>query len=261
MPTWNPQQYGAFLDSRTRPSSDLVQRLQHLKPHRIVDLGCGPGNSTVVCAKQWPDAAIIGIDNSPDMIAAATTAYPDRSWKVDDIGAWASTPPDPDAPVDLIFSSAALQWVPNHAMLFPQLIGKLAPGGALAAQMPAYEAPPNRIMREMAAAPHWRDHFPDGRSDEWLNHPLPFYYDALAPIAKWLDLWSTEYLQIVKTVDGIVEWYKGTGLRPYLDRIPNEPDRHCFLAEFRDRLEPYYPRARNGQVLFPFRRIFIVAGV
>jgi trans-aconitate 2-methyltransferase len=104
-----------------------------------------------------------------------------------------------------------LQWVDDHATVFPRLIEKLSPGGVLAAQMPAYDAVPNRLMREMAATPRWRQWFPDGRAKEWRSHPLEFYYRVLAHTAKWLDLWATDYLQLMPDVDGIVEWYKSTG--------------------------------------------------
>jgi trans-aconitate 2-methyltransferase len=147
----------------------------------------------------------------------------------------------PRRKVDPIFSSAALQWVDDHATVSPRLIEKLSPGGALAAQMPAYDAVPNRVMREMAASPHWRQWFADGRAKEWRSHPLEFYYSALAHSVKWLDLLATDYLQIMSDVDGIVEWYKSTGLRPYLDRIEEEGQRAEFLDEYRSRLDPFYP--------------------
>src|SRR5215475_11574851 len=121
MAIWNPAQYGIFLEWRTRPSYDLVQRINIAAPRQIVDLGCGPGNSTAVCAERWPTASILGIDNSPEMIAAARDAHPDWRWAVDDIGEWSSRPRDPAEEIDLIFSSAALQWVPDHATVFPRL--------------------------------------------------------------------------------------------------------------------------------------------
>jgi trans-aconitate 2-methyltransferase len=195
------------------------------------------------------------------MIASARASQPDRCWIVGDIGEWILQPPKPGEQVDLIFSSAALQWVDDHATVFPRLIEKLSPGGVLAAQMPAHDAVPNRLMREMAATPRWRQWFPDGRAKEWRSHPLEFYYRVLAHNAKWLDLWATDYLQIMPDVDGIVEWYKSTGLRPYLDRIEDEGQRAEFLHEYRSRLDLFYPTSEGGGVPFPFRRIFIVAGV
>src|SRR4051794_32025201 len=156
MANWSPTQYSTFLDSRTRPSRDLVQRININAPRQIIDLGCGPGNSTAVCADRWPAASILGLDSSPEMIAAARTAYPDHRWVVGDIGQWALQPSKPGEQFDLIFSSAALQWVDNHETLFPRLLSKLSPGGVLAAQMPAYDAIPNQTMREMATSERWR---------------------------------------------------------------------------------------------------------
>ena len=188
MASWNPTQYATFLEWRTRPSRDLVQRINITAPRQIVDLGCGPGNSTAVCAERWPAAAILGVDSSLEMIAAARAAQPDRYWAVYDIGDWALQPLEPGETIDLIFSSAALQWIDDHATVFPRLIKKLSPGGILAVQMPAYDAIPNRLMREMAANERWHLWFPDGRAKEWRSHPLEFYYTALATSAKSLDL-------------------------------------------------------------------------
>ena len=154
MASWSPSQYGTFLDWRTRPARDLAQRINIAATRgKIIDLGCGPGNSTAVCAEHWPAASIVGLDSSPEMIAAARAAQPDRCWIVGDIGEWALQPLEPENRVDLIFSSAALQWIDDHATVFPRLIEKLSPGGVLAAQMPAYDAIPNRTMREIASRP------------------------------------------------------------------------------------------------------------
>jgi trans-aconitate 2-methyltransferase len=261
MASWNPTQYGAFLDWRTRPSRDLAQRINITAPRRIIDLGCGPGNSTAVCAERWPAASILGLDSSPEMIASARASQPDRCWMIGDIGEWALQPLGTGEQVDLIFSSAALQWIEDHATVFPRLLEKLSPGGVLAVQMPAYNAIPNRLMREMAAGAQWRRWFSNGRAKEWRSHPLEFYYEVLSHRVKRLDLWATDYLQIMPDVDGIVEWYKSTGLRPYLDRIDDEGQRVEFLEEFRSRLEPFYSKSPVGGVPFLFRRIFIVAGV
>jgi trans-aconitate 2-methyltransferase len=260
MPSWDPSQYSTFLDWRTRPSRDLLQRVDLVSPRQVIDLGCGPGNSTALCAERWPAASIIGLDSSSEMIEAARTSQPDRHWRVGDIGAWALEPTHSDERVDVIVSCAALQWVDNHADMFPRLIGKLAPGGVLAAQMPAYDAIPNRVMREMAASERWRKWFPAGRANEWRSHTLEFYYDVLAPCTKWLDLWATDYLHIMPDVNGIVEWYKGTGLRPYLDCIDYAGERQEFLDEYGARLSPLFPQSQAGGVPFLFRRIFIMAG-
>lgn len=257
---WNPNDYITYLDLRTRPSRDLVQRIP-TSPLRIVDLGCGTGNSTGVCAQQWPTASIVGLDSSAEMIGAARSNYPSGKWVVKDIAEWVYETADMDHEIDLIFSSAALQWVNDHARLFPRLLTKLAPGGVFACQMPAYDAIPNRLMREMAASARWRSSFPNGRAEEWRSHSLDFYYAILARSAKWLDLWATDYLQIMSSVDEIVEWYKSTGLRPYLACIPDSEERRQFIEEYSSRLSALYPASEAGGLPFLFRRIFIIAGV
>ena len=259
MPVWNPAVYETFLDLRTRPSRDLAQRVP-ISPASIIDLGCGTGNSTAVCAENWPEASIVGLDSSAEMIAAARVAQPDRRWMQGDIAQWVFQPLKPVERVDLIFSSAALQWIDDHATLFPRLLHQLSPGGVLAVQMPAHDALPNQIMREIAASDRWRRWFPNGRARAWRSHPLDFYYTILAPHTKRLDLWATDYLQIMPAVDGIVEWYKGTGLRPYLERLEGNEPQQDFLEEFRLRLATVYPESEAGGVPFPFRRLFIVAG-
>jgi trans-aconitate 2-methyltransferase len=194
------------------------------------------------------------------MIESARASHPDCEWKVGDIGQWARQSDDPAEQVDLIFSCAALQWVKDHAEMFPRLIRKLAPGGVLAVQMPAYDNVPNRVMREMAATERWSKWFPGRSANEWRSHALDFYYATLARCAKWLDLWATDYLYVMPDVKGIVEWYKGTGLRPYLDAIKDAGERQEFLHEFHARLSPLFPPSGAGGVPFLFGRIFIVAG-
>lgn len=223
----------------------------------MIDLGCGPGNSTAVCAERWPHASILGIDASAEMIEAARASRPDLRWSVRDIGEWIASD---DGEVDVIFSCAALQWVDDHAGIFPRLLRKLSPGGALAVHMPAYDAAPNRVMREMAVSERWRRWFPDGRAGEWRSHSLAFYYAVLAPHAKRLDLWATDYFQVMDDVGRIVEWYESTGLRPYLDGIEDVEERRRFLQEFTGRLKPLYPPSEAGGVPFAFRRHFMVAG-
>ena len=192
------------------------------------------------------------------MIESARQAYPSQDWRAADIGEWLQHAP-PNERFDVIFSSAALQWVRGHRDVFPQLVERLNPGGALAVQMPAYEAIPNRVMRELAASESWRQWFPEGRANEWRSHTLQFYYAALTRRVARLDLWATDYFQVMPSLSAIVDWYKSTGLRPYLDSIPETDERERFLAEYKARLGPFYPESEAGGVPFLFRRIFIVA--
>jgi trans-aconitate 2-methyltransferase len=254
VPTWNPQQYLKFAEERTRPCRDLAARVEAGSPRRIIDLGCGPGNSAEVLSARWPHAAITGLDSSAAMIETARAAFPQCEWRVGDIAEWAAADGRLDGErFDLVFSNAALQWVDDHAALFPQLLARVAEGGALAVQIPGnYAAPQGQLLREVGARFHLQVR-------EWRSHEIDFYYDALAPHASRLDLWATDYLHVMPNVEAIVEWYKGTGLRPYLDALPGEAERERFQAAYLEGLRPIYPPQANGAVLFLFRRIFIVA--
>jgi trans-aconitate 2-methyltransferase len=257
MPTWNPDQYLKFADERARPCRDLAARVLTNPVRRLIDLGCGPGNSTQILAERWPRAQLTGLDSSPDMIASARKSELDCEWIVGDAAAWAASIGEE---FDVIFSNAAMQWLPNHATLFPKLLRRAAPGGALAIQMPAnFDAPPHRLMREMAALPEWRAKFSPGKVREWHVHDEAFYYEVLAPVADRVDFWVTEYLHVLPDVAGIVEWYKGTGMRPFLEALASDDDRERFTTEYLQRLGQYYKPQSDGRVLFPFRRIFLIA--
>jgi trans-aconitate 2-methyltransferase len=255
MPTWDSAQYLRFADERTQPCRDLVARLGTMTTRTIIDLGCGPGNSTAALRARWPDAALTGLDHSADMLAAARASDARTIWCEGDIDAW-----QPAAPLDLVFSNAALQWVPDHAALFPRLFAAVAPGGALAVQMPGdLDAPAHALMRALPAAPQWRRHFPTPEIGEWRVEPLAYYYDLLAPQAVRLDLWTTEYLHVLPDHAAIVAWYRGSGLRPYLEALPRDSLRDAFCADFLAGVTRAYPAQPDGRVLFPFQRIFIVA--
>jgi trans-aconitate 2-methyltransferase len=255
MPTWNPELYLKFSGERTRPCRDLTARIAIERPGRIIDLGCGPGNSTAVLADRWPGAEIAGLDSSPDMVCQARASYPAFQWTHGDIAAWAG---EAGESFDIVFSNAALQWVPDHAAVFPKLLARVSPHGALAVQMPAnLDAPAQSLMRELAAEPRWREQLAGARN--WYSHDFDFYYDALSPHAAALELWSTEYVAQMDGIEAIVEWYRGTGLRPYLDALGGGPEEETFLAAYLERLRSAYPVHADGKVLFPFRRIFVVA--
>jgi trans-aconitate 2-methyltransferase len=221
-----------------------------------VDLGCGPGNSTAVLAGRWPSAEITGIDSAASMLVSAKKLLPQVKWEQGDISTWTSTP---GAAPNLIFSNAALQWVPDHAKLVPQLLQQAAPGGALAVQVPAnIDAPAHTIMREIARSAVWRRHFPAEGVREWHAHEPGFYYDILTPVATRLDIWVTEYMMYLPGPQGIVDWYQGTGLRPFLDALKEDEDRRVFLSDFLAEIALAYPPRSNGYVEFPFRRLFFI---
>lgn len=256
MPSWNSEQYLKFARERTQPAIDLAARITLEAPARVVDLGCGPGNSTAVLAQRWPGAAIAGIDSSAAMLAQARRDYPDWTWTEADIAKWHAPA---DARCDVVFSNAALQWVPDHRREFPRLLEQVAPGGALAVQVPAnLDSPAQRVMQELSTSAAWRGHFKTPPRS-WFVHAPEFYYDILAPRAARVDLWTTEYHHVLNGLDGVIEWYRGTGLRPWLDALPDDATREQFLGAYRARLVPYYPERIDGRVLFPFRRLFVIA--
>jgi trans-aconitate 2-methyltransferase len=254
MPTWNSDLYLKFATERSQPAVDLAARVAVDNPGNIIDVGCGPGTSTSVLARRWPHAHLTGLDSSPDMIAAAQKEIPNAEWLVGDIAAW-----EADRTVDIVFSNAALQWVPDHPVVFPRLFAQVVPGGALAVQMPAdIDAAPHRVMRELAASDAWRDHF-TALPREWHAEPPEAYYDILAPYATRIDLWTTEYVHVFPGVEKIVDWYRGTGLRPWLDALPDDATRARFEVAYGEAIAPLYPARVDGRVLFPFRRLFIIA--
>jgi len=262
MPSWNADQYLKFDRERTQPARDLLTRIEIETPGRVIDLGCGPGNSTELLAARWPEGKLSGLDNSRAMIDAARrdhpeTRWPNIGWLLGDIAGWAR---DPDGVFDVVYSNAALQWVPDHSALYPALFGRVAPGGALAVQVPAnLGAPAHAAMRSLAASDPWRSLLPPGGVREWFVHDAGFYYDRLAKTATQVDLWETEYLHVLDGPAAIVEWYKGTGLRPFLDALPSAEHRDGFLEEYLALITRAYPVRQDGRVLFPFRRLFLVA--
>jgi len=259
MPSWNADQYLKFAAERTQPARDLLARIGIDAPGRVIDLGCGPGNSTALLARRWPAADISGLDNSSAMIRQAEIDHPGQHWITGDIAEWAH---EPAGTFDVIFSNAALQWVPGHTALYPALLRHVASGGALAVQVPMnLDAPAHTAMRELASTPAWACMLPAEGVREWHVHDAGFYYDLLSPSAARLDIWETEYLHVMDGPAAIVEWYKGTGLRPFLDALPTDGDRENFLADYTDRIADAYPARPDGKVLFPFRRFFMVAWV
>ena len=254
MPTWDADLYLRFADERTRPASDLLARVGVDRPRRVIDLGCGPGNSTALLRQRWPGAAIIGLDTSPDMIAAAKKAYPEGTWIAGDIRTFA----DP-MPFDVIFSNAALQWVPRHGEVLPRLLGQVTPGGTLAVQVPRHiQSPLHQLMLRIADDPAWRDRMDAPRRTITVETPS-FYYDLLQPLADRIDLWETEYHHVLENPAAILAWIRGTGLRPFLEALAGDEERGRFEERLLGGLEQAYPRQGDGRVLFTFRRLFLVA--
>lgn len=244
--TWNPAQYLKFAGSRTRAASDLLARVPLESPTAVVDLGCGPGNSTALLAARWPEAKITGVDSSQEMLASARAAMPKAAWVEGDVATY-----EPDGSVDLLFANAVLHWLPDHEVLLPRLMGQLAPGGVLAVQMPMnFDAPAYRLIRDLAGTP---------TASDWRPPLTPeAYYRILAPHAASVDLWQTDYQQVMGGVDDILEWAKGTVLLPYLQGLGADA-MASLLGRYRTGLADLYPAQPDGKVLFPFKRLFFVA--
>jgi trans-aconitate 2-methyltransferase len=251
--SWNPQQYSRFAGQRLRPALDLIARIPAEHPQSVVDLGCGTGNVTRILRSRWPRARITGVDGSPQMLAEARKEEVDIGWEQSELGSW-----NPAEKYDLVFSNAALHWLDDHPALFARLAGYITSGGVLAVQMPRnFGAPSHTLMHELASSPPWRDALAR------LLRPMPVlepqaYYKVLAPRARSLDIWETEYLQILEGENPVAEWTKGTWLAPLLAALAPGA-RAAFEAEYRQRVAQAYPRQADGKTLFPFRRLFIVA--
>jgi trans-aconitate 2-methyltransferase len=250
---WDAKQYLRFGAERTRSAFDLLARIDLATPRRIVDLGCGPGNSTALLRERWPDAEITGLDSSADMLEAARRDHAGIDFVVGDIAEWT-----PDDGYDLVFSNAALQWVSDHERLLPRLIKAVAPEGVLAVQMPSnYDFATHRLMRQVAAEGPWRDRLAGARDPSPVKPP-EFYYDCLAPKCRRIVLWETNYIQVMDGVDAIIAWLHGTGLRPFLARL-EEQEQMLFLERYAALLAEHFPPQRDGRILLPYPRLFFIA--
>jgi trans-aconitate 2-methyltransferase len=250
---WDPAQYLKFADQRLRPAIDLLNRIDVDDPADIVDLGAGAGNVTRMLKERWPGARVTGVDDSQEMLDKAAAVAPEITWERADLASWR-----PPRPADIIYSNAALHWLDDHERLFPALFSSVAPGGVLAVQLPRnFSAVSHTSISEAARSGPWR------ATLEPLLRPAPvaepaFYYGLLAPHAATLDMWETEYLQVMEGDNPVKEWTKGTWLRPLLAAL-EEPERSRFEAHYADLVARAYPRRPDGRTLFPFRRLFIVA--
>ncbi len=254
--TWDPHQYLAFADHRLRPALELLARIPLERPRTVADLGCGTGNITAYLRSRWPTADLIGVDSSPEMLAQAEKQRVPGSpvrWEQDDLATWA-----PHEPVDLIYSNAALHWVGDHGAQFPRLVRLLAPGGVLAVQMPRnFAAPSHALMTTAAQAGRWRERLRPQMHAAPVAEPA-FYYDVLAPLCRIVDVWETEYQQVLTGENPVVEFTKGSWLKSLLDAL-QEPERSQFEGEYRRLVLDAYPKHHAGKTLFPFKRLFIVA--
>ena len=254
MPQWDAAQYLKFESQRTQPVIDLIHRIHLENPARVVDLGCGPGNSTAELRRRWPQASITGLDNSSAMIERARRALPEQQWQVADAASWTA-----GEPLDLVFSNAVLHWLPNHQRLCPRLLEQVAPGGALAVQVPAhYDSALHREILHVSANPAWSDRMEPARR-AFTHHSPEFYYDLLGPLSTRIDVWQTIYYHVLEAPESVLEWFRGSGLRPFLEVLAGREERQRFEALLLERYTESYPRRPDGRVLFPFRRLFFVS--
>jgi trans-aconitate 2-methyltransferase len=254
MSDWSAHQYLKFEDERTRPPRDLLAQVPLARASRVVDMGCGPGNSTELLLARYPDAKVIGLDSSPTMLKQARERLPKCEFIEADLSTWA-----PVERTDLLFGNAVFQWVPDHPAVLRRLIESLPAGGALAVQMPDNtDEPALALMREVASRGPWA-------KKSAVNHPareeLPrpgAYYDLLRPLCSGLDIWHTIYNHVMADHAAVVEWFKGSALRPFLSALdPGLGD--DFVAAYLAEIKRHYPSRHDGKVLLPFPRLFIVA--
>ena len=251
--SWDPAQYLKFAGERLRPAVDLLARVAVEAPATVVDLGCGAGNLAPLVAERWPAAQLIGVDSSPDMLAKARADHPRVQFVRADIGAWR-----PPQPVDVLYSNAALHWVDGHERLLPALLESLSPGGVLAVQMPRnFGAPSHTSIVETIELGPWRAKLASLVRREPV-HPPGAYWRLLQGRAAGLQIWETEYLQVLTGDNPVAEYTKGTWLKQFLDRLEGA-EREAFEADYRARVRAWYPPEADGRTLFPFRRLFIVA--
>jgi trans-aconitate 2-methyltransferase len=253
--SWSAMQYVSFEAERTRPVHDLLNAVPPADVRRAIDLGCGPGNSTEVLAVRFAGAAISGLDSSPDMIAAARNRLPTLRFELGAIDTW-----DPAEQFDLILANASLQWVPHHASLMPRLMTKVATGGSLAVQVPDnLEEPAHVLMRQVAGGTQWREKLSGASGARAERQGAEWYYRLLRPHAGRVDVWRTTYHHVLAGgTDAVVEWFKGSGLRPFL--APLDPfEATAYIAEYRAALANAYKPLSDGTVLLPFPRLFMVA--
>ena len=254
MSDWNPQEYLEFKTERTQPSLDLLARIRMVHPRSIIDVGCGPGNSTRVLHQRWPHAWIVGIDYSTAMIDQARHDYPDITWIVGD-----AVQLQTEDRYDLVFSNAALQWMPDHHVVIPKLFSFTTGRGALAVQVPADNTSAlHQAVLSVASRKEWSSYTSECAGQ--LNYRTStYYYEILHQFTSNFDIWETTYFHVLDSRSDLIDWYRSTGLRPFLESLPDAKSRLAFEEDVLSECLDSYPVQSDGKVLFPFRRIFFIA--
>ena len=254
MEDWSARQYLKFEDERTRPPRDLLAQVPLQRPRRVVDLGCGPGNSTELLVARYPQSNVVGLDSSPDMLKKARQRLPSCQFVEADIATW-----QPDPATDLIFGNAVMQWLPEHPAIMRRLLEGMPDGGVLAIQMPDNTREPAlRFQREVGASGPWQDH-PEVKAAARDDLPAPEdYYDLLKPVCSHLDIWHTVYNHVMASAAAITEWFKGSSLQPFLSPLTTA-EREQFCAAYTEKCVAAYQPRIDGKVLLRFPRLFILA--
>ncbi len=242
-----------FRSERTQPSIDLIDKINPVEPKSIIDIGCGPGNSTQVLVNRWPNARITGLDSSSAMIKKAEQDYPNQKWIVAEALSY-----DPEIEYDIVFSNAVIQWIPNHENLLKKFHGMLSDNGLVAIQIPLFwDMPLGKIINETAKDNRWKEQV-EGIANLFTIHNYSFYYDHLSSLFNSIDIWETHYFHILDSYIAILEMMRSTGLKPYLDKLNNDFDINQFENEVLIGIEKAYPEQTNGKVLLPFKRLFFI---
>lgn len=251
--SWDPTQYLKFAGERLRPALDLLARIPAEAPELVVDLGCGTGNLAPLFLQRWPQAKLTGVDNSREMLDKARADHPHASFVQADVGTWR-----PRQPVDVLYSNAALHWLEGHDVLIPALLAAVKPGGWLAIQMPYnFAAPSHTCVVDAIERGTWRAKLEPHLRRRPVAEPQRYWRLLQDKVAR-LEIWETQYLQVLKGENPVAEFVKGSWLKQFLDRL-QEPERSAFESDYRARVRSAYPAEANGDTLFPFRRLFIVA--
>jgi trans-aconitate 2-methyltransferase len=251
---WNPGLYLKFQKERNQPSIDLVSRIDLANPKSIIDIGCGPGNSTQILARRWPGSRIIGIDNSPSMIETAVRDYPGMEWLLLD-----ASKDEIPGKYDLVFSNAAIQWIPDHEKLLRKFKGVLTENGVLAVQVPLFfDMPVGISLLKISSKPEWNEATAHV-TDLFSIHNYVEYYDLLTGLFNSVEIWESDYIHVMDSHESILEMIRSTGLRPYLERLSTEADQTEFKKEVLNSIKEDYHLQADGNVLFPFKRLFFIA--
>lgn len=250
---WNPELYLKFKEERTQPAIDLAGRINVENPEKIMDVGCGPGNSTNILSSRWPESEIIGIDNSASMIESAQKNYPEIEWRVEDV-----TRMETREKYDIIFSNATIQWIKDQEKLIKDLVKMLKDNGALAVQVPQYpNMPISLAIERVSLNKRWEEQTSQANND-FTFHPCDYYYDILSAELESITMWETSYFHIMHSHQNIVEMIKSTGMRTFLDRLDTREEKIEFEKDVLREITRAYPARKDGNVLFPFERLFFI---